>query len=132
MGIDEVINLLQSLGVPGFLIVFVWLTWTFVPKGIEAYKTAKKEAQEAFDRRQEEYRVQSEKIIAVATAANIAIERATAAIEKNIEVAQAAINGFDVFGKTLENFKGNFTDLDRQTSEININMHKLLEHSRLD
>ena len=130
---EALINLLLGMGVPGVVLIVVsWLTKTYVPKALEAYKAAKEKEQESFRKRQEDYHEQSEKIVAVATASNIAIDRATLVMEENVKAAQAVVAGLASMEKTLSFIRENFAKHDDLTNDINLDIHKMLENIRRD
>ena len=133
MEAEALTNLLLGMGVPGVItIVVVWLTKTYAPQAIKAYQTAKEKAQEAFDRRQNDYNKQSEKLVEVATTAIEAIKQASTVMEQNKEVSQAVIVGLASLEKTLDFVRENFAKHDNLTENIKDDMKLILENSRRD
>ena len=131
MEAEALTNLLLGMGVPGIvIIVVVWLTKTYAPQAIKVYQAAKEKEQEAFQKRQDDYRQQSERIVEVAATATEAIKQATAVMEQNREASQAVISGLASIEKTLAFVRENFANHDRLTENVRDDVKLVLENSR--
>ena len=131
MEIDTILNMLLSMGVPGVILaVVIWLAHKFVPKAIDAYKTAKESEQQAFHTRQREYRDQSEKSIEVATSSAVALENAFRVIEQNTTTHNKVISTLNALEISMTNLGESFKAHDRRSEEIHVDVKKILEHAR--
>jgi len=131
MELDTIINALLSMGVPGVLIAtFLLALYKYAPKAIEAYKKTKEIEQQAFTERQREYREQSERIVEVATASTIAIEKSSSALDHNSKVNEAVISALGKIDTSLSNLIDSFKTHDRRTEEMNVDVKRILENAR--
>jgi len=123
--------MLLAAGIPGVaLALFLLLVRKYTPKAIEAYTKAKAAEREDFKQRQEDYRIQSDKIIEVATSSVIAIQQATKAIEHSDTIRHAAKVTLDMTEKALTRLNESVAKHDKRAETVYTDVQRILEHLR--
>jgi len=120
MDAETIINILLSMGIPGIILaVVIYLTHKFVPVFVKAYKDAKRQQEE-----------QTQKMVEVATKANISNERVSIAIEQNTKALEQNNNVNQEVVSNLKALNESFKSHDKRSEEINIDVKKILENAR--
>jgi len=131
MELDVLINLLLSLGPWGvFTAAAIWILRSLAPRVIDSYRNIKAAERKAIDESLENYRMQSEKVIEIATSAVYTVDKATTAIGNSTEVHAAVVAALKSLEAALKNLNNDFRAHDKRAEAINNDVGKILENTR--